>query len=613
MLTLTTSVTLKVSNLVPEASAPRTQFRIMRREAPGDEEGLSRGTSVSGDDGTESSGPRGKTLEERTLAYALARKRIIGDDELRDDDSVSAVSATHSASQPRSRQASRYGDDDDDLDPVPRRYPPDFDFVYPSLYHPSNIGHAPGGQQPYPYAGMQGPSYQGYPPAMGYDGQQGYMGYPNAAQYPGQVPMAGSYSQWQQHMGQGLGQQAMGPGMGQMPMMANQGWYPPDMAPPPNMMPMIPQGMPYTPNFGYQQQLHQSQPPTLVQPTPLRPGLDHLSSTASSTSSRSYQDVHSRPHSRGSTTSTRSAASSVRLGAMYPTAQQAGYGFRQKAVKTQAQGSFSGQRPLPPPEPRRNGRQSPASTASSRSSRRASSIHIQPPLPGQHPLPQRPDWAANNVPYHPSPGVAVEPSTSEFPPLHRGVPVTNAEPMQVEKIKLKPTNGTTVWNGAGSHAVRAVEVAHGIVTPQQSPILSHECVSILPNPMKAAEIPQILPTPLPLAETDPDFPRRVQSTRAPLLFDPSAPVPATTLRHGQGTVTATSSRQASGAQLHVRSTAAADVTPLSPSPPATPSVSADMGEMEARLADLSVGSGSAGGGVLGAARPPSYAKIVRRD
>lgn len=543
---------------------------------------------MSGDDGTESSGHRGKTLEERTLAYALARKRIIGDDDLRDDDSASAVSAPHSSSQPRSRQASRYGDDDDEVDPVPRRYPSEYDFVYPSLYHPANSGPtAPGGQQ-FAYGGMQGGSYQGYPQAMGYDNQQGFMGYPNAQQY---AQMGAGYPQWPQSMGQGVPQQqAMAPGMTPMPVMPNQGWYPPEMgmAQPASMMPMIPQGMPYTPNFGYQQQQHQLHP-TLVQPTPIRPGLDPLSSTSSSISSRSYQDVHSRPHSRGSTTSTRSAASSVRLGTMYPAGQQAGYGFRQKAVKSQ--GSFSAARP-PPPEPRRNGRQSPASTASSRSSRRASSIHIQPPLPGQHPLPQRPDWAANNVPYHPSPGVTVEPSTSDFPPLLRGAAVTNAEPMQIEKVKMVPPTNGTVWNGGGARNITPMEGPPSLITPQQSPsapVLSHESVSILPNPMKAAEPPQRAPSPPPISayEVDPDFPRRVPSTRAPLLYDPGAPVSMTTLRQ----------------QRQPAPSPSASTRPSAPLSPPVTSTASDTEDVENKLADMTIGP----------RQPPSYAKIVKRD
>lgn len=351
---------------MPEAMAPQMQrFKIMRREAPssaGDEDGASRATSVSGEDaGPESAGTRGKTLEERTLAYALARKRIIGDEHIRDDDTTS------SAGQPRSRQNSRFGDEEEELDPVPRRAFPEYEYVYPSLYHPQDsqsptvaappsVPQPPMGSAQYGYGAM--PPYQGYMgQGMGYPNQQQYQmpQFQNSAQYPGQMPMGGYGQPWPQQMGPAPGM--MG---GQMPMMhmGGQGWYPPDMsmAPSqPNMMPIIPQGMPYAPNFAYQQQ-----PPLLAQPTPMRPGIDPLSSTASSISSRSYQDAHSRPHSRGSTTSTRSAASSVRLGAMYPAGGQPGYGFRQKVPKA-PQGSFSSLKSASLDSSKRNGRQSPVS------------------------------------------------------------------------------------------------------------------------------------------------------------------------------------------------------------------------------------------------------------
>lgn len=633
---------------MPEATAPQTQqFRIMQRDAlsvTDDDGGGSRATSVSADD-TESSGHRGKTLEERTLAYALARKRIIGDDDLGDDDSISA-----SASQPRSRQASRYGgDDEEDLDMPRRPFQPECEFVYPSLYHQSHESQAapvmapqavpPGANVPYGFQGMQ-PPYQGYmqPPPMGYDPKQG--GYPMAPfpggpQFPGQMPIAGFSQPWQPPMAPGM----MG-GQMQGMMMPGQGWYPPDMtmAPQqaPSMMPMIPQGMPYAPSFGYAPQQGRPPHPQLAHPTPIRPGLDPLSSTASSISSRSYQDVHSRPHSRGSTTSTRSAASSVRLGAMYPTGQQTAYGYRQKAVK-QSQGSFSSSI-KPTFETKRNGRHSPvsslpaecwssrqASTTSSRSSRQASSIHIQQPLPGQHPLPQRPDWAANNVPYHPSPMPlqpgAGEPSTSDFPPLHRGATAMAAEPMQIEKVKMRPPPSGTVWNGTSARGIQHPN--HGttgsqpeMTTPQQlSPVICAPTVSILPNPNQPTTPVQ----PLPPVDLDPDFPRRVPSSRTPSLYDPSAPAPpprlarqshspAPVLTHAPPppTLAALSPISPTTASHASAMSSPVNVTATSPSPTDT---GADA--VEARLAALSVK-----GVVVGppaSRQPPSYAKIVRRD
>ncbi len=344
-----------------------------------DEDGASRATSVSAEDGTESPGPR-KTLEEREIAYLEAKKRIYGPNNI-DDDSISAT-----ASQPRSRQASRYGDDDDDPD-VPRRTAvSEREIVYGSLSHPAAEASSS--------APPMGPGPQGGPPSFnpayddGYQGmQQPYMPYQNPAMmgpdpnrqlggpYPNQpysahMPMGPYGPPWQHMAGQMGGAATMQQMMGMMPP-AGQGWYPPDMGVPPqqphNMMSMmpIPQGMPmpYAPPmpYGPQQQMQQGRPygPPLAHPTPMRPGLDPLSSTASSISSRSYQDVHSRPHSRGSTTSTRSAASSVRLGGMYPSGQQS-YGYRQKAVKP-SQGSFSSSIGRPTIDTRRSGRQSPVS------------------------------------------------------------------------------------------------------------------------------------------------------------------------------------------------------------------------------------------------------------
>ncbi|BEJ13028.1 hypothetical protein CspHIS471_0302020 [Cutaneotrichosporon sp. HIS471] len=635
------STSLRIASLVPESTEqPMMQFRIMQRDTLSvtDEEGTSRATSVSADDGTESSGAR-RTFEERELAYAAAKKRIYGPDNA-DDDSISA-----SASQPRSRQASRHGDEDDDLDGPRRTLPFEREIVYGSLSHAApetlaapHMGQGPQGGPPSfnhyddGYPGMQQP-FLGYPNARMMPADPNRLIYPNQ-QFPGQMPMGGYGSSWPPPpmSGQMVGPSQMQQVMGMMPM-GSQGWYPPDMGGPspqgPNMMSMmpIPQGMPmpYQPSmYGGQQQFQQGRTynPTLAHPTPMRPGLDPLSSTASSISSRSYQDVHSRPHSRGSTTSTRSAASSVRLGGMYPSGQQP-YGYRQKAVKP-SQGSFSSSIGRPTFDMKRSGRQSPASTTSSRSSRRASSIHIQQPQPGQHPLPPRPDWAANNVPYHPSPmppAGGSEPSTSDFPPLHRG-PLGagfRAEPMQVEKVKMRPP-AATAWH-AGSrddHHVQqnygppdAVEVfvdshEHGepaphygpdMTTPQQqSPVAPEPALSILQNPDNlATPVAPVL-----IADADPDFPRRMPPTsRTPSLYDPSAPVPVGRQRHSP----APGPRYPPTA-LH---------SPVSPSAPhlsatrTTPVIAKDgtptEAEVEARFAALSIKS----------RQPPSYAKIVRRD
>ncbi|KAL1411536.1 hypothetical protein Q8F55_002497 [Vanrija albida] len=602
------SLTLKIAVLVPEATAPQTQFRIMQRATPsaGDTENSSRATSVSGEDnGTESSGPRGKTLEERTLAYALARKRIIGEG-LEDD------GASTSASFPRSRQHSRFGDDEDDMDMIPRRgYQPDMEYTYPSLYPTGDTQGNPGLVQgismpqnvpPYGYAPMQGGPYQGYmPQGMGYPPNDGrvYMtpyNMPPQQAYGGQMQISGYPQGWQQPPPMQPGPPGMmGGGQMQgmmMPPVGQGGWYPPDMGmaqPPSNMMPMIPQGMPYAPNYP------QPQPgPALIQPTPMRHDRHPLSSTSSSISSRSYQDMNSRPHSRGSTTSTRSAASSVRLGAMYPVGGQApAYGYRQKAVKVSSSSTVGPG--VGAVDGRRNGRQSPASTTSSRSSRRASSIQITQPLPGQHPLPQRPDWAANNVPYHPSPlpppgHPHSDADTSDFPPLHRGSAATNAaEPMQVEKVKMRPS--ASAWNGATRG--QQPQHHHQVVpepTPQpQSPLTPHAvpAISVFPNPISPKASTPVA-SHVVVVEADPDFPRRMPSARTPALYDPSAP------------------------------SAPARAARVSPAPAPVPAAHAASSEVvatdeiiEARIAALNIKGVSIG--PPSTRQPPSYAKIVRRD
>lgn len=179
--------------------------------------------------------------------------------------------------------------------------------------------------------------------------------------------------------------------------------------------------------------------------------------------------------------------------------------------------------------------------------------------------------------------------------------MTSAEPMQIEKVKMKPSNGT-VWNGAGPRNVHPYDGphTHGILTPQRSPALSHETVSVLPNPMKVLEMPPMsAPPPPPVVDTDPDFPRRVHSARTPSLYDPSAPSPmATYSQHPQPS--ASNFRP----PLTSRTTETAPA-PLSPPLPVTPIVAYAEGEdIETRLADLNIGA---------SAQAPSYAKIVRRD
>ncbi|WVW83983.1 hypothetical protein I302_106007 [Kwoniella bestiolae CBS 10118] len=450
--------------------------------------------------------------------------------------------------------------------------------------------------------------------------QNGYMMPSQQNGYP--VPAG-----WHQipQQSNGYPNQMLGPNQqsyGMIPQQQNginvpQGWqYPPPnqmMSNPPQqqqqqqMMPMISQGVPYPTSYGYPPQTAQPQPqppippyrqgsyPSLVQPTPVRPPMQPHSSASSSISSRSYQDG-SRPHSRGSTTSTRSAASSVRLGAMYPATQ--GPGYRQRAMKGQGMngltslglgnGSASGM------ENKRNRGQSPSSTTttSSRSSRRTSFIQLAPPTSAQHQLPQRPDWAANNVPYHPTPlPDPITPNAAEFPPLLRQDQGTNAEPMQVERAKMKPVGngGGSVWNGT---MVKNIHHLH-----QSPPHLQgndqqqqQTRMTIVPPPTRTPLPTQQPKQDVPGSGTDPDFPRRLPTKTQPILYDPS-------------------STSSSGAQ---------DSRPSSVNTHKSSHAQALSPEeiIEAKLAQISINNGIPIGSAPTSSRGgdgKSYAKVVRRD
>lgn len=343
---------------------------MQRTPALGERPDSASSTDIQSNTAADARANRWKTLEEREAAYAAAREKIYG----KGGDVEESASISKTEGEPPSRAAAAL---EDDIDPVPRRrYPAaggQFEVVYPSLYHPPKGSHTPS-----PAPGMADQYQQnlyGYQQTMGYAYQMDMNSYPLAGQMPGggythpppqqmqpqqgyamqsymdnQYTMSQQQQQaypvpgWQQPQGGGaypqmtpnqqysLIQAAQQNGQWQYQQMVNQ------------PMPMIPQGMQYPtgPAFGYpssqplqpQQRPAAAMYPSLVQPSPQRPGPQPHSSASSSISSQSYQDG-SRPHSRGSTTSTRSAASSVRLGAMYPVAQGPGPGYRQKGMKQQ--------------------------------------------------------------------------------------------------------------------------------------------------------------------------------------------------------------------------------------------------------------------------------------
>ncbi len=383
---LTVRPNLSLCGLVPKPPSPKQNFRIMQRAAAAN---VSRTSGTMGDEsGQDSAASRYRTLEEKQADYELARQRIYGDI-MKDGSGPLDEQGPADGEEARGRTARRH---EEEPNPVPQHIyesagvmPAVFQPVYPSLYHPpksdqhsqaaslsedhsssSNFAFAPNGNH---Y-----PAYPQMPP------MQSLGGYPNGAQMSNGYTSNSQLGQPQYLVQQSYG----GPSlhshstyMGQPVNNFGQTWqegppseaYPAMMPPnqPANLMPgqlamyampmpgqgwayqsgmqqmtghgypmpMIPQGMqPYQPIYQYP--IQQGMYPNLVQPTPMRPNPYPHSSSASSISSRSYHD-HSRPHSRGSTTSTRSAASSVRLGAMYPAGHPPSY--RQKGLKGQ---SFNG-------------------------------------------------------------------------------------------------------------------------------------------------------------------------------------------------------------------------------------------------------------------------------
>nr|XP_019011102.1 uncharacterized protein I206_04411 [Kwoniella pini CBS 10737]OCF49883.1 hypothetical protein I206_04411 [Kwoniella pini CBS 10737] len=650
------SSSLILSDLVPtvhSAEGQTQRFQIMRR-APNRGEGS--GSSSPAEGSTSSGGPRLRTMEEREAEYAAAKGRIYGKsidtDEVNGqgsaetsqviesgieaaDDEIDPIprhlypttdviypSLSHSPrpdsnvpppiTTPIPGMSNQYLSTSSGQYSYQSSWPPYREQVdsnrYPISQRFSGV-QSMQPQQPQPGYGMMPPGYMdvgqngyymsGLPQQNGYAAPGGWIPSPSNNGYPAQIsPVQQSYGMQQQNGMNGPPQQWAYPQQPQpvpMPMIPQGAPYAYPPAPPPQQFqPMLPAPMP---------QYRQGSHPQLVQPTPLRPAIQPHSSASSSISSRSYQDG-SRPHSRGSTTSTRSAASSVRLGAMYPASQ--GPGYRQRAMKSQG---VNGMTTLGGPnggglgmgngsESRKNTRghsPSSATTASSRSSRRTSSIPLSIPTSSQHQLPQRPDWAANNVPYHPSPlpvpGTAGlngyvngPPSAVEFPPLLRQGQGTNAEPMQVERVKIKPSSGS-VWNGTTVNIKPTTHLHNGSTGNEQK-------ISILPGPSRTpAPVPASAPPPQQQEMVDPDFPRRLPSKTQAVLYDPSAN------SHSRPSSVNTNKSITSNSNSNIALSAEEII--------------------EARLAQISLDNGiyigSAPNSRDGAGPGKSYAKVLRRD
>lgn len=333
--------------------------------------GISRSTSVSGD-GLEGTAERKTmTIEEREREYAKVRMRIFqsGDGEARDDVSSNSGSIKGkekdlgegelAPERGRQQRAELRGESEDEEDPISRHAytakgweEPIFASVYyqtappapasvassssasvpPSSVHGHSIPPTPaygranyGPMPPGPYGqfGIEGPGPQyglqtptqqpyqlprthphhAYPP--GGRQQAWEAGGPLAMHYHSQHQQQGYYSEQQP-------QEGWGPQGYYLPQQESYGYGPPP----------IPNYQGYPPN-GY------ASPGVLTSPIPMRPSNYHHYSTASSSSISSRSVDGSRPHSRGSTTSSRSGG--ARMGAIYP-AGAPGPGQRQRAM-----------------------------------------------------------------------------------------------------------------------------------------------------------------------------------------------------------------------------------------------------------------------------------------
>lgn len=233
--------------------------------------------------------------------------------------------------------------------------------------------------------------------------------------------------------------------------------------------------------------------------------------------------------------------------------------------------------------------QSSTTTTSSRSSRRTNSIALQ--APSQHPLPQRPDWAAKNIPYEPS----------ALPP-----------PPQSAGGILSQHSTPAVGSPSASSGGFDQPYLSGLGMERQVSTLPLSYTNGSPGQQSAFEaaIPPI---------TDPTATYPVGSSSAQADQVPhGSPIASTASFHRPEGVSG-SPMSALARSEHSGTAAVTSPLPLPTAPSLLPTDGAAMSPedlIEAKLQALSVSTGvsigpppvrSAGG------PPPSYAKIVRRD
>jgi hypothetical protein len=340
------SSSLKLASLVPERQTVQKKFQIMQRSQP---VGSSRSSSAA--DGGEGGPSSRKTLEQREADYAAARERIYGAAPSEAEEVVDPPPAVRPV--------------EDEIDPVSRyAYGADamtaaaYEPIYASLYHTNGPDGQPldptgaGNGVYYVNQAVQYPGYHMLDPTMAaYAPMTTYTNGAGQAMYPQQaydqhgnplmlVPqqMAGyAAPMWQQQPMQAVGVMPQQPMMPPTQMGGN-GWgytqQPVNGNPHQQMiMPPITSTGPSAPIHPHPSGYGYSTYPNLQHPQPSRPQPQPHSSASSSISSHSRHS-YSRPHSRGSITSTGSAASSARFGHMYP----ANAGYRQKGMKAGVNG-----------------------------------------------------------------------------------------------------------------------------------------------------------------------------------------------------------------------------------------------------------------------------------
>ena len=137
---------------------------------------------------------------------------------------------------------------------------------------------------------------------------------------------------------------------------------------------------------------------------------------------------------------------------------------------------------------------------------------------------------------------------------------TQAEPMQVERVKMRPpSQAQSVWTGAPNRVLSGTSVIASPSSTTAAPLPASATPEVAPSRTPAPVLPSALSPPpvspivatiqpvmaptaaansvaVPINGDDPEFPRRVPSKPAQSLFDPSAPRPSSRPSSAAGTI-----------------------------------------------------------------------------